>query len=37
MIRIQTFVTKKTFEKLETQRGEIPMSAYVRKILEVKK
>lgn len=37
MIRIQTFVNKKTFEKLDKERGEIPMSAYVRKLLEVKK
>jgi len=37
MIRIQTFVNKKTFKRLEKERGEIPLSAYVRKLLEVKK
>ena len=34
MIRIQTFVDKKTFDKIDKQRGDVTMSLFVRKILE---
>ena len=37
MIRIQTFVEQKTFDKIEKKRGDVPMSLFVRKILEAVK
>ena len=37
MIRIQTFVDKKTFDKIDKKRGDVTMSLFVRKILEAVK
>ena len=34
MIRIQTFVEKKTFDKINKKKGDVPISLFVRKILE---
>ena len=34
MIRIQTYVEKKTYDKIEKKRGDVPISLFVRKILE---
>ena len=34
MIRIQIWVDKKTYEKIEKKKGDVSMSLFVRKILE---
>jgi hypothetical protein len=37
MIRIQTFLEKETYDKIDKARGDVPMSMFVRKVLEKKK
>lgn len=34
MIRVQTYIEKNTYDRLDKKRGDVSMSLFVRKILE---